>query len=275
MAIGSSGSSLSSISLSILRNTDKAEKKLSGSFEKLSSGLRINRAVDDAAGLAVAESLKASIGKIDQAARNVQDVVSFTQIADGALSQVNNLLERKGELAQQSANGTLSDDQRQTLELENQALTQEIERIVSSTEFNGINVFQGSVTGQVGTDSSANSQLTVGGTDISSLVSSLSSQNISTQAGARASLESVQSFSSEISQRRGQIGASQSRLDSVSSTLEDRKLGEAQALSRIRDADVATEVSNLVKNQILAQSGPSLLAQAGRLNADNVKALLG
>ena len=194
---------------------------------------------------------------------------------DAALGQLGDLAGRKAELAQQAANGTLSDTDRLALNQEDAALTEEMNRIVATSEFNGVNVFDNSVTAQVGTDSSANSQLTVGGTDVASLVSSLSSQNISTQESARASLDAVQSFTSSIAQKRGEVGATQSRLSSVSNQVEDRKLNESQALSRIQDLDVAEETASLVRSKILTQSGSALLAQAGKLNADNVKSLLG
>ncbi len=274
MAAGS-GNSFSGISLSLNRNLQSAQNKLSDSFQKLSSGLRINRAADDAAGLAVAESLNASIVTLGQASRNVGDLTSFTQIADGALGQISDLSTRKAELAAQSANGTLSDAQRSTLALEDSQLTQEIGRIVETTQFNGVSVFKGnSTSGQVGTDSSANSQLAVGGIDVSTLVSAISSQNISTQAGARASLDAVTSFTASIAQQRGTIGATQSRLDSISDTVETRKLNESQALSRIRDLDVADEVSKKISADILSQTGPALLAQAAKLSLSNIKALL-
>jgi flagellin len=275
MAVGSSGS-FSSLSLNFSKNIDKAQKNLSDSFQKLSSGLRINKASDDAAGLAVAAALDSSIVSLGQASRNVSDIASLTAIADGALSQISDLTARKAELATQASNGVYDDSQRANIAAEDAALSQEITRIVETTEFNGIKVFQGaSVTGQVGTDASADSQLNVGGLNISQIISGITSTDLTTQAGAQAALTTVQNFSDTLSQSRGEIGATQSRLSSVSNSIQGQRLAESEAVSRIRDADIAEEFSNKLKSEILLQTGTSLAAQAGKLSASNVKALLG
>ena len=263
--------------LSGINNLNKVLSELSGSFAKLSSGRRITKASDDAAALAIASQLEASLGTLGQASRNVRDAGSALAIADGSLGQIQDLSGRLQELAVQSANGTYSDEQRAAIKSEYDSITQEIGRIAGSTEFNGVKLLDGSqITAQVGTGSGASSQLKIGGADISALVSQVSSQNIGTQAGAQQAIGAIQQFSQSLGNVRSSfIGASQSRLDTIEQNISSQRIGSAEALSRIVDLDYASESSQNIGLSIRAQSSVALLAQGQRLNAGIVSRLLG
>jgi len=260
-----------------LHNINKILSDLSDSFSRLSSGKRITKASDDAAALAIASQLEASLGSLDQASRNVRDAGSALAIADGAVSSIQDLSGRLQELAVQSANGTYSDEQRAALKSEYDSLSQEIGRIASTTEFNGVKLLDGSqITVQVGTGSGASSQLTIGGKDISALLSQVSSQNIGSQSGAQSAISALQSFSQQLgSYRSSFIGASQSRLDTIEQNISAQKIGESEAYSRIVDLDYAKEVSFNTNKKIQASSGVAILAQSSRLNGSIVQKLLG
>lgn len=262
---------------STLNNLSKALDGQKSAMERLSSGKSINRASDNAAGLAVLAQLDASFVSLGQASRNISDTSSALAIADGATEQIQNMTGRLQELATQAANGTLSDSQRGALQQEYSALTQEIQRIGSTTEFNGIKLLDGgSFTAQVGTDASSSSQIGVSGINVGNLVSNVASQDIGTQAGAQAALSAVSQFSDNLSQARGdKIGAVQSRLDVAQSNVSTQAIGTQQAASSIGDADVAEEAAQMTKNKILAQVSTALLAQSGNLDRDRVKSLLG
>lgn len=247
-----------------------ASNDLTKSFEKLSSGKRINKAADDAAGLAIVSALEADIKTNLQAARNAVDGISIADIADSALGQVSDITVRQQELAAQSANGTLSDDQRAALDAEYQALEQEKGRILSSTEFNGVNVFSGG-TLQVGNDSSANSQISLPSVDTASV---LSAQSIATQGGAQAAIDSLNSVSSAVGALRGQVGAAVSRVEAAEQNARSEAVAAEAAASRIRDVDVAEESAKLTASRIRQQSSVALQAQAGNINADTVLRLL-
>lgn len=247
--------------LPILSQLNKATNDVSKSFEKLASGKRINRAADDAAGLAIAEQLTADAATFKQASRNASDGISALSIADGALDQISQIESRKAELSAQAANGTLNDTQRQALNQEYQQLSQEQQRIAETTEFNGQKVFNsGSDTQlQVGNDSSSNSQITSGQISLS-----ISSQDISTQAGAQSALDSSQSSIAAYSQQRGQIGAVTSRVNSAISNLGSAEDGVRAAESRIRDADIAEESARNVAAQIRQRAAQATLASANQ-----------
>jgi flagellin len=255
----------------------KALQGQKSSMERLSSGKSINKASDDPAGLAVLSQLDASVVSLGQASKNISDSSSALSVADGASSQIQNMTGRLQELATQAANGTISDSQRGALQQEFSALTQEIQRVGKTTEFNGIKPLDGgSFTTQVGTDSSSSSQIQSSGINVGDLVSNVASQDISTQAGAQAALSAVTDFSDSLSQARGEdIGSVQSRLESAQSTVETQAAGTQEAASRIGDANVAEEAANLAKNGILAQVSTALQTQAANLDRNRVKALLG
>lgn len=263
--------------LSGIHNLNKALADLSDSFAKLSSGRRITRASDDAAALAIASQLESSLGTLDQASRNVRDAGSALAIADGSLSQIQDLSGRMQELAVQSANGTYSDEQRAALKNEYDSLSQEIGRIASTTEFNGTKLLDGSqITAQVGNGSGPSSQLAIGGADVSGLVAQAAAQNIGTQAGAQQAIGAIQQFSQNIGNLRSSfIGASQSRLDTIEQNISSQRIGQAESLSRVVDLDYASQTSYHAGREIMAQASLAVLAQGNRLNAGILSRLLG
>lgn len=264
-------------SLSALKNLGNALKGFGASLGRLASGSRINKAADDAAGLAISEQLAASLRTTSRAEQNIRDAGSALFQADGAVAQVQSISGRLEELALQSANGTYSDEQRAALQQEFSSLTQEVQRISETTEFNGQKLLDGSsLTVQVGTDGSSTSTLQVGGVNVKGLATQLTSQNIGTQAGGQAAIDAVRQFSQELaSQRASGVGAAYNRLESIGQTLGARRGAESEAFSRIRDVDVAAETAKITQNQILSQAGVSVLAQANRVNSLSVKLLLG
>ena len=270
MSIGSNGS----FTLPSLRNLDKATNQLSKSFEKLSSGKRINRASDDAAGLAIADNLKSAVSNLGQATRNISDAVSVIEVTDGALQQVGDISARLSEISTQAANGTLSDEQRGALQAEYSQLTQEIQRIGETTTFNGRQLFDGSdLKTQVGTDASVDSQITVKGVSIAQAVGGVAGQNIGTVEGARAALDQVSSFTQSIASARGELGASSARLSSAQAKNEVARENSAAAESRIRDLDIADEVARNTALKIQQRGASAVLAQ-GNLVPSRVLDLL-
>lgn len=261
-------------SINAQRNLTSSTNSLNKSLEKISSGLRINRAADDPAGLAVSEKLRAQVRGFGQAVRNANDAVSLVQTAEGALSEMNNILSRMKELATQAANGTLSQTDRNNLDKEFQALASEITRISNVTEFNGTNLIDGSisasstaVTFQIGINNSGNDRLslTMGDLDASALnigASSGSITTISTVGMAQSALDEIDSAINTVTTNRGTLGALQNRLESTINNLMVSSENASAAQSRIRDVDFATETAEYVKQQILVQAGTSILSQA-------------
>lgn len=254
-------------------NISRSQSAFSKSYAQLSSGKRINSAADDAAGLAIASGLAASITQISQSSRNVGDASSALAIADGALGQVSEIAIRLQELATASANGTLSDAQRSALQSEYSALSSEVQRISETTTFNGRQLLDGSTTSvQVGSGSES---LEVGGVNLQALSSSLTSQDISTQAGAQAAMGAIEQFSKDLSaQRGGTIDAAMSRLQSISNNLSSRRIGQQESLSRIQDADIGSTVLEATRNKVLQQYQVSLISQAAK-NSQSILSILG
>lgn len=242
-------------------NLTRSQSAFSKSFAQLASGKRINSAADDAAGLAIATGLAASITQISQAGRNVSDAASALSIADGALGQVSEITTRLQELATASANGTLSDAQRTSLQAEYSALSSEVQRISETTTYNGKQLLDGSsLNVQTG---SGGESLNVGGVNLQSLASSLTSQDIGSQAGAQAAMSAIEQFTKDLStQKGGSIDAAMSRLDSIQNNLSSRRVAEQGSLSRIQDADVASAVLETTRNKVLQQYQVSLINQA-------------
>jgi len=243
---------------------------LSRSMERLSSGLRINRAADDAAGLAVSEEMRTKIRGMQVASRNAQDGVSLVQVADGALSGVNDMLQRMRDLAVQAANGTFTDTQRANLDAELQALMQEVNRVSSDTEFNGIKILSGSVstaasavTLQVGANASQSIAFTIATMNTTQL--GVSGIAISTANSASAAIASIDAAITTVNQARASMGAVQNRLEQTINRLKLTAENLQAAESRIRDADMAAEMIEMTKRQILQQSGTAMLAQANQL----------
>ena len=266
-------------SLQAQRRLDQTGGKLSQAFNKLSSGYRINRGADDAAGLAIAESLKAQSRIAGQAIRNTNDGISTIAIADGALGEVANILARLAELASQSANGTLSTTQRSVVSNEFVALGSEIERIAQVTEFNGIKLLSGTqqITIQVGTGSGASSQIgytnqlaTLNGIGLGAVSGALSYSingvsNDQAATAARLALDAVYSAIYSVGASRGILGGIESRLSTAIAALGVTRENTIAAESRIRDVDVAEEAANLTRLNILQQAGTAVLAQANQL----------
>lgn len=264
-----------SLSFPSLVQSQSVSKKLSKAFEKLSSGKRINSASDDAAGLAIASSLESSIKSLAQASRNISDSVSRLEIADGALSQVSDITGRLSELAAQSANGTLSDEQRGAIQTEYSQLTEEIGRIAQTTEFNGQAIFDGSTfTSQVGLDSGGNSRIAAEGVNLSQLAQGLTTQNLSSQGGAQAALDQIKSFADSVSNARSSLGASSTRLQRARDINDVTRENAAAAESRIRDVDVAEETARLTSLRIRQDIDTAVNAQ-GKLSRASVLSLLG
>lgn len=267
------------ISLNAQRRLSMATDALSTTFERLSSGQRINKASDDAAGLAIADSLRADQRIATVAVRNSNDGISTIAIADGALSQISGVLQRLGELAEQSANGVFSTQQRSALQNEFDALGSEIERIAVTTTFNGVKLLSGgqAITLQVGFNSGSTSQIQI--TNVQSTLTALGLANANSsamsysisgitidagQSAARAALDAINSAISSLSQTRGNLGAAESRLKVTINNLSVARENYASAESRIRDVDVASEAADLTRLGILQQAGAAVLAQANQ-----------
>jgi flagellin len=251
------------------RHLSNTRGALDRTFERLSSGSRINRAGDDAAGLAISESLRSQITGLGQAQRNAQDGVSLVQVAEGALSEISNILIRMRELSVQAASDTIGNNERQFLDREFQHLLDEIDRISHSTRFNGVPLLNGSGSTfdvQIGTGNNSlvdRIQLfDANGADINAVALGINLANVSDKLSAQNSLGTLDSAISSVSAIRAEFGAMQNRLNSVISNIMVSRENLATANSRIRDADLAAESSELAKNNILMQSGVSVLSQA-------------
>ena len=251
------------------RQLQATNGKLSDTMERLSSGLRINRAADDAAGLAVSEEMRTQIRGMKVASRNALDGVSLVQVADGALSGVNDMLQRIRDLAVQAANGTLTDLQRGNLNQEVQSIIAEMARVASDTEFNGVKILSGSVataasaiTLQVGANGNQVIAFTVATMTASDL--GISGLSVSTAASATAAIASIDAAIRSVNSQRASMGAIQNRLEQTISRLELTSENLQAAESRIRDADMASEMIDYTRNQILQQSGTAMLAQANQ-----------
>jgi flagellin len=266
-------------SLSAQRNLSQSSERLNTAFERLSSGLRINRAADDAAGLAIAESLKADAKVASVAIRNANDGISIIAIADQAIAQIGNVLSRLAELAQQSANGVYANTQRSALNNEFQALTSEIERIAHTTTFNGLKLLSGGgeVIFQVGFNGGSTSQVSYRGVaatleslGLASPGSSVGTYSIiaetdmASQSAARAALDAINAAIASVNRNRGSLGAAESRLNVTIKNLQVARENFMAAESRIRDADVAAEAAELTRLSILQQAGAAVLAQANQ-----------
>jgi len=260
-------------SINAQRNLDRTQDGLNSSLAKLSSGMRITAAKDDAAGLAISEKLRAQIRGMAQAERNANDGISLVQTAEGALDQVSNILTRMRELTVQAATGTLGDEERGYLDSEYDKLINEIDRIASVTEFNGQRLLNGATSGgisfQVGLSADAMDRITVSimNTYASALGSTtaLDAQTLSTISGARSAMSVIDAAIQDISGTRGDLGAAQNRLATTVKNLATQRENLSAANSRIRDVDVASETVNMTRSQILMQAGVSVLAQANQL----------
>lgn len=254
-------------SINAQRNLHNVSMKLNKSLERLSSGLRINRAGDDAAGLAISENLKSDIRAYEQSSRNAADGISMIQVAEGALSEVSDILIRMRELAQQAANETLGASERGYLDDEFQALSTEIDRVSDNTEFNGTMLLDGSG------DADLELQVGLTATDVITVDFSTDADVAGLGIGtddltgvdntnAQAAIANIESAISDLSGYRAGFGAAQNRLESVIRSVNNSIENLSAANSRIRDVDIAAETSSMTSSQILQQAGVSVLMQA-------------
>jgi flagellin len=266
-------------SLNAQRRLASTTSQLQKSYERLSSGLRISRASDDSAGLAIADSLRADQRIATVAIRNANDGISLISIADSALGEIGNVLSRMAELSEQSSNGTLTTVQRSALGSEFTALSSEIERISVTTSFNGLNLLSGGgqVSLQIGFDSTSTAQISFSGvqgtlaslglatTGSSALTYSLNGATAAAgQLAAQSALDAVRGAISSLTSARGTLGAAESRLSVTINNLQVARENFASAESQIRDVDVASEAANLTRLNILQQAGAAVLAQANQ-----------
>lgn len=249
-------------------NLGRATSGLQDSMSRLSSGLRVRSAADDAAGLAISEDFKAEIRSLSQAKRNANDGVSLAQTADGALKEVAGMLGRMRELSVQARNGTINTAQKGYLDDEFKELKEEIDRIVNTTEFNGVKLINGDQSGgisfQVGSGTSTDDRLTLSVATTSAAALGLTSSSITTTSAADSAITALDSAIADVSERRASIGAMQNRLSVTMSNLDTYVTNLEAANSRIVDVDVASETARLTKQQILVQAGASMLAQANQ-----------
>ena len=246
-------------------------RQLNKSFQRISSGLRIATAADDAAGLGVAENLKASYDSSKVAGRNIGDGISMVAVAEGASAEVTSILGRIRELAVQSASETLGSTERNYIQDEFQEITQEIDRIANVTAFNGMSLTDGTLPSlqvQVGVGNTTNDQVTItlGDLRASTLAIDTGSISLASAAGASTALTAIDAAISTVSQYRSHLGAAENRLNSALNNLEVFGENTKAAESAIRDADFGEETANLSKWQIMQQAGVAVLAQAKNIN---------
>jgi len=281
------------VSMNAQRNLMASQSSLATSMQRLSSGLRINSAADDAAGLAISQRLNAQVRGMNVAARNANDGISMAQTADGALGQIGDMMQRMRELAVQASNGTNSSSgsDNANLNAEYQQLGAEINRVVGSTAFNGNSILGAAAatgfTFQVGAGTSTNDTVTVKGVDLAAatsatyavvngstgLAAATPTSDLTTAAKATTSIGLLDTAIDEITSQRAVWGATQNRFNSIVSGLQLGAQNSAAAASRITDADFAQETSNLSRSQILQQAGNAMVAQANQL-PNGVMALL-
>ena len=253
------------ISLSAQRNLQSVTSRLEGNYQRLASGLRIASASDDPAGLGISERMRAQLKSLRQASRNGQDGVSLVQTAEGALGEVTSNLARMRELAVQAANGTLNTGDRAALDAEYQALISEITRVAEQTDFNGIDLLDGSngnVTIQIGTEATETIDISLADMTASALGLSGANFDLTTVSNATGSLATIDTAINSVTGFRGDLGAVQNRMSSAIRSLANAEQNLAAAESRIRDVDVAMETADLTRNSILQQAAVSVLAQA-------------
>ena len=257
------------------RQLSGVQSAQSKSTEKLSSGYRINRAGDDAAGLSISEKMRSQIRGLNKAASNAQDGISLVQVAEGALNETHSILQRMNELATQAANDTNTSTDRTAIQAEIDQLTSEINRIQSTTQFNTMNLLDGTFSSknlQVGSLSGQSIGISIKNMDASSL--GVNALKVSSFASAGSSMDKIQSAINLVSTQRSTLGALQNRLEHTINNLNTTAENTQAAESRIRDVDMATEMVEYSKNNILAQAGQSMLAQANQ-STQGVLSLLG
>jgi len=256
--------------LNAYRNLSITNTALSKSMEKLSSGLRINRAADDAAGLAISEKMRGQVRGLAQAIRNAQDGISLIQTAEGALNETHAILQRMRELAVQAANDTYDDDDRLQIQAEVDQLIDELDRIAQTTQFNTKVLLKGdfattALTFHIGANIDQGVALTIA--DMQSSALTVDGISVTTQALANSAISSIDAAIETVSTERAKLGAMQNRLEHTINNLSVAKENLTAAESRIRDVDMAEEMMAFTRNQILMQAGTAMLAQANQVPA--------
>lgn len=249
------------------RNLSVTDGQMAKSLEKLSSGFRINRAADDAAGLAISEKLRGQVNGLNAASSNAQNAISLIQTAEGALNETHSILQRMRELSVQSANDTNTDADRTQIQKEVTALQEELTRIADTTQYNKKNLLNGDATTtplvfQVGANSGQTISVTIADQDAAAL--GVAAATVATQAGAAAAITSIDAAIETVSGTRASLGAVQNRLEHTVNNLNVASENLAASESRIRDTDMAKEMMSFTRAQILSQAGTAMLAQANQ-----------
>ncbi len=265
-------------SINAQRNVASTSMSLNVAMQRLSSGLRVNSAKDDAAGLAIAERMNAQVRGMGVAIRNANDATSLAQTAEGGTAKIGDALQRMRELSVQSANGTNNAGDRDNLQTEFASLQAEVTRLVSGTKFNGQSLLDGSVASfgfQVGAGTSAEDTITVTSSDLSATDTAVAALDISgaTSAGATAAITALDTAIDDVTTARANFGATQNRFESVISTLQVASENLTAARSRIMDADFAVETASLSRANILQQAGVAMVAQANQQPAQVLQLL--
>lgn len=250
------------------RNLSTTQGQMAKSLEKLSSGFRINRAADDAAGLAISEKLRGQVGGLNAASTNAQNGISLIQTAEGALNETHNILQRMRTLAVQSANDTNTSTDRALVQEEVAQLTTELTRISTATQFNGQNLLDGTLntgglTFQIGANAGQVLNVTIAGSGASAL--GVATVSVSSHANASAAITAIDSAINTVSTNRAKLGATQNRLEFTVNSLNVAAENLAASESRIRDTDMAKEMTSFTRSQILSQAGTAMLAQANQV----------
>ena len=256
------------MSLNAQRNLSTNSASLATTIQRLSSGLRINSAKDDAAGLAISQRMTTQVRGMDVAARNANDGISLAQTAEGALSSIGENMQRIRELAVQAANGTNSAEDRAALQKEVKQLSDEITRVKDNSNFNGTKLLNGTTTSftiQVGADAGTDNQISISTVDMSATATAVAALDISSASGATAALTAIDTQLQSVNTARADLGAIQNRFSSVISNLQTSSENLSAARSRIQDTDYAKETAELTRTQILQQAGTAMLAQANQL----------
>ena len=270
------------MSLNAQRNLSATQSALATSVQRLSTGLRVNSAKDDAAGLAIAERMNTQVRGMNVAIRNANDAISLSQTAEGSLSKINDMGQRMRELAVQSANATNSDSDRQNLDAEYQALAEEIKRNLAGAAFNGTKLFAtaAALTFQVGANAATTDQITINTENLAGdakftavIGNNTKPDGIATVTAASAALGKLDDMLALVNSKRAEFGATQNRFEAVIQTLQVSAENQTAARSRIMDADFASETAALTRAQVLQQAGTAMLSQANSL-PNNVLSLL-
>ena len=270
------------MSLNAQRNLSATQSALATSVQRLSTGLRVNSAKDDAAGLAIAERMNTQVRGMNVAIRNANDAISLSQTAEGTLSKINDMGQRMRELAVQSANATNNDSDRASLNQEYQALAEEIKRNLAGASFNGTKLFAtaAALTFQVGANAATTDQITIntenlaGDAKFTAVIGNNNKPDgIATVTAASAALGKLDDMLALVNSKRAEFGATQNRFEAVIQTLQVSAENQTAARSRIMDADFASETASLTRSQVLQQAGTAMLSQANSL-PNNVLSLL-